>query len=56
MKKAQQRYETVPVLDPETGQPKKTPVLKTVKDWETGETRQVPNFIRECGIRVRIKR
>jgi hypothetical protein len=35
--KAQQRYETVPVIDPETGQPKKTPVMRKVKDYDTGE-------------------
>jgi hypothetical protein len=28
VKKAQQRYETVPVIDPETQQPKKTPVMR----------------------------
>ena len=36
VKKAQQRYATVPVIDPETGEPKRTPVMKKV-DRETGE-------------------
>jgi len=36
--KAQQRYETVPVIDPETGEPKRTPVMKWSKDPETGES------------------
>lgn len=31
VKKAQQRYATVPVIDPETGQQKQTPVMKTVR-------------------------
>lgn len=31
VKKAQQRYVTVPVIDPETGQQKRTPVMKTVR-------------------------
>jgi hypothetical protein len=38
--KAQQRYETVPVLD-EHGDPKKTPVMKKVKDYDTGEVTEV---------------
>jgi hypothetical protein len=38
--KAQQKYETVPVLDAD-GNPKKTPVMKSVKDHETGEITQV---------------
>ena len=29
VKKAQQRYKTVPVIDPETGEQKKTPVMRT---------------------------
>jgi hypothetical protein len=37
VKRAQQRYRTIPVIDPETGQPKKTPVMKKVKDYDTGE-------------------
>lgn len=28
VKRAQQRYETVPVIDPETGEPKQTPVMR----------------------------
>ena len=37
--RAQQRYETVPVIDPETGQPKRTPVIRkdgTPKKTKTG--------------------
>jgi hypothetical protein len=41
VKKAQQRFETVVVIDPETGEPKRTPVMKTVKDHDTGELKQV---------------
>jgi hypothetical protein len=41
VKKAQQRYKTVAVLDPETGQPKRTPVMKKVKDRETGDITEV---------------
>jgi len=37
VKSAQQRYETVPVIDPETQQPKKTPVMKRVWDEQTEE-------------------
>jgi hypothetical protein len=40
VKKAQQRYETVVVLDDE-GNPKRTPVMKSVKDYDTGEVKQV---------------
>ena len=36
VKKAQQRYETVVVLD-DDGNPKKTPVMKRVKNHDTGE-------------------
>ena len=31
--KAQQRYATRPVIDPETGEPKRTPVMRTRKVW-----------------------
>lgn len=41
VKKAQQRYETKPVIDPATGEQKKTPVMKKAKDYETGETVEV---------------
>jgi hypothetical protein len=41
VKKAQQRYETVVVLDPITKEPQRTPVMKTVTDRETGEKTQV---------------
>lgn len=40
VKSAQQRYETVVVRD-ENGEPKRTPVMKRVKDHETGEVKQV---------------
>lgn len=40
VKKAQQRYATVPVLD-ENGDPKKVPVMKKVKDYSTGEVTEV---------------
>jgi hypothetical protein len=33
VKKAQQRFYTKPVIDPETGQQKQTPVMKTVKEY-----------------------
>jgi hypothetical protein len=35
VQKAQQRYETVPVLDPETGEPKRTPVMRNGKQRTT---------------------
>jgi hypothetical protein len=47
VRKAQQRYGTKPVIDPETGKPKRTPVMKTVKDRETGEVTQVQKTTRE---------
>jgi len=40
VKKAQQRYETVVVRDAD-GAPVRTPVMKTVRDRETGESTQV---------------
>lgn len=46
VKKAQPRYRTVPVIDPETGQQKKTPVMKRVKDRETGEITYVQKMTR----------
>jgi hypothetical protein len=46
VKKAQQRYGTKPVLDAD-GKPKRTPVMKTVKDRETGETTQVQKTTRD---------
>lgn len=45
VKQAQQRYKTVPVIDPETGKQKVTPVMKTVRvrnDDGTITTSQVP--------------
>jgi hypothetical protein len=41
VKKAQQRYATVPVIDPVTGEQKTTPVMKKVRDRETGEITEV---------------
>jgi len=41
VKKAQQRYKTVPVIDPETGQPKQTPVMKNGEQKKTKSGRLV---------------
>jgi hypothetical protein len=43
VKKAQQRYATVPVIDPETGEQKKVPVMK---NGEQKVTKRGPQFMR----------
>jgi len=40
VKRTQQRYKTVPVIDPETGEPKRTPVMR--KDGTQKKTRDKP--------------
>lgn len=50
VKKAQQRYATVKVLN-EDGSVKQTPVMKTIKDYVTGETTQVQKTTKR-GVKV----
>lgn len=44
VKKAQQRYATVPVIDPETGQQKRTPVMR--RNGEQKTSKKGPVFLR----------
>jgi len=43
--KAQQRYETVPVIDPETGEPKRTPVINKRTGEQKTTKRGTPVFM-----------
>jgi len=68
VKHAQQRYETVPVIDPETGQPKQTPVMRNGKQRMTkrgkpifmtvtinDKTKPLPNRkCGKCGVEIKV--
>jgi len=68
VKKAQQRYETVPVIDEATGQPKRTPVMRNGKQRETkrgalvfmtvtvqDKTKPLPNYTCDsCGKEIEV--